>query len=229
MRLPVGPGGGLQNPPNPPPPLPGELTVPKADEVIMRSCPQDEVLQTPVTPVSAEALLSLQQFAIKKYTQTLDDETRKRNLMRHLDKFTKAAQTSFAKGALQQHQIRFLIKMNDESKVRRSVKSEILAKGEGKVMSYEDLDAARTERAEKEAAKAAKGKGKRGRKPKSVEGEVEDASADNVKRSRKRKSAAVEAGASERKAKVARMSEPSEPFMSPVTQMVAPVAQMMPR
>src|SRR5436305_7812636 len=55
---------------------PAELTI-QADEVNMRSCPQDEVLQTPVTPASAEALLSLQHFVIKKYAHTFDDETRK--------------------------------------------------------------------------------------------------------------------------------------------------------
>jgi hypothetical protein len=43
--------------------------------------------------------------------------------------------------------------------------------GKGKVISYEDLEKARADRAAKDAAKA-KGKGKRGRKPKSVpEGE----------------------------------------------------------
>jgi hypothetical protein len=51
------------------------------------------------------------------------------------------------------------MKLNDESKVRRSTKSEILAKGEGKVMSYEDLLKARAVRAQKEAAREAKGKG----------------------------------------------------------------------
>jgi hypothetical protein len=102
--------------------------------------------------------------------------------------------------------------MNDESKVRRSTKSEILAKGEGKVMSYEDLEEARVKRAEKEAAKA-KGKGKRGPKPKSTA--PEEASANNAKRGRKRKSAEAEPDARPESArtKVARMSEASEPSM----------------
>jgi hypothetical protein len=73
------------------------------------------------------------------------------------------------------------MKLNDESKVRRSTKSEILAKGEGKVISYEDLLKARAVRAEKEAAREAKGKGRRGRKPKSVAPEVEEASMDNAR------------------------------------------------
>jgi hypothetical protein len=62
---------------------PAELTIPKADEVKVRPCPQDDVLQTPVTPVSAEALMSLQNFIIKKYAHALN-ETSKQSLARHL-------------------------------------------------------------------------------------------------------------------------------------------------
>jgi hypothetical protein len=109
---------------------PAELTIPKADEMKVTSCPQDDVLQTPVTPVSAEALMLLQSFVIKKYAHALD-ETSKQNLARHLQKFTKASQTSFVKGVLQQQQIRFLIRMNDESKVRRSTTSVGTGEGEG--------------------------------------------------------------------------------------------------
>lgn len=117
---------------------------------------------------------------------------------------------------LQQHQIRFLIKMNDKSKVRRSTTSVVL--GKAKVMSYEDLVEARAKRAEKEAAKEAKGKGKRGR-PKSAALEVEEVSTDNVKRGRKRKNATLESDKQELgKAKVARMSE--EPSVVPVAQMI---------
>jgi hypothetical protein len=53
-----------------------ELTIPNADEASVRSCPQDEVLQTPVTPVSAEALMSLQKFVIKKYAHMLDETSK---------------------------------------------------------------------------------------------------------------------------------------------------------
>ena len=143
---PLDPDRVLKDTPKPP----AELTNPKADEVKVRSCPQDDVLQTPVTPVSAEALMSLQNFIIKKYAYALD-ETSKRSLVRHLQKLTNAAQTPFAKGVLQQHQIRFLIKMNDESKVRRSTTSVVL--GKAKVLSYADLVEARAKRAEKEAPK----------------------------------------------------------------------------
>lgn len=59
--------------------------------------------------------------------------------------------------------------------------------------------------------------------------EVEEASADKRKCGRKRKSAALEADAPEPTAKVARMSEASEPAMAPVAQMIALVAQMIAR
>jgi len=92
-------------------------------------------------------------------------------------------------------------------------------------MSFEDLKEARTKRAEKEAAIEAKGKGKRGRKPKSAAPEAEEASAVKVKRGRKRKRAVIEA--SEPKAKVARMNEvhveedevAPRPFRAPVARM----------
>ena len=56
-----------------------ELTVPKADEVEVGSCPQDEVLQTPVT---VEALTSLHGL-IEQDAHTLD-ETSKQRLQRRL-------------------------------------------------------------------------------------------------------------------------------------------------
>jgi len=59
-----------------------------------------------------------------------------------------------------------LITINDEAKVRRSIKSVVL--GKAKVMSYEDLVAKRAKREAKEQDKA-KGKRKRGRKRKSPE------------------------------------------------------------
>ena len=111
------------------------------------------------------------------------DETSKQRLQRHQQKLANAAQTSFSEHALLQDQNRFLTRMNNEAKVRRSTKSVVL--GKAKVMSYEDIEEARAKRAAK--AQAAAGKGKRGRK---------------------RKSPAEEAGAPESaKAKVARMSE----------------------
>jgi len=91
------------------------------------------------------------------------DETSKWRLQRHVQKLANAATTSFAERALQKEQIRFLHKVNNEAKVRRSTKSVVL--GKAKVMSYEDLEEARAKRAAKDVAKG-KGKGRRGRKRK---------------------------------------------------------------
>ena len=134
---------------------PAALTVPKADLAKVEHYSQDEVLQTPTTPstpMSAEALISLQNMIIKRDAHALD-RTGMQSPQRHLHKLIKAAQISFAKSALQQDHIRFLNKINDEAKVRRSTKSEILAKGMEKVMSYKDLETARAACAAKEQAK----------------------------------------------------------------------------
>jgi len=192
---------------------------------------QGEIVQTPATPatpVTSEALASLQNV-IKQDVHTLD-ETSKQRLQRHLQKFANAAQISFAQRTLQQDQIRFLVKMNKEAKIRRSTKSVVL--GKAKVMSYEDLEEARAKRAAKDAAKAAKevakeeataGKGKRGRKRK-IPVEVNAPESGKGKHGRKRKSPAdapepnsqvaqiteaevAEADAPEPKPPVARMSE----------------------
>ena len=190
--FPLNPDRVLRDMPKPP----AELTIPKVDEVRVASvkvaaCPQDAIPQTPVTPVSAEALGSLQDLILKQDAHALD-ETSKQNLKRHLQKFAKATRASFAKVVIQEDQIQFLTTINNEAKVRRSTKSLVL--GTAKVMSYEDLEEARAKRAEIEAAGAAKGKSNRGRKRKSSAPEAEEATAHKAKRSRKRKSAALEAG-----------------------------------
>jgi hypothetical protein len=131
------------------------LTIPKAAEV---KAPQYEVLRTPVTPMSAEALSS----PLNMIKQVPDDETSRPHKERLQKKVNNAAQISFAKSILQQDHIQFLIKMNDEAKPRRSTKSVVL--GKAKIMSYEDLQEARKKRAAKDAAAAAKPK--RGRKRK---------------------------------------------------------------
>src|ERR1700761_218607 len=105
-------------------------------------------------------------------TQDPHDEASKQRHKRLIQKLSNAAQTSFARHALDQDYIRFLHKMNKEATARRKTKSNIL--GKAKVMSYDDLEAARVKRAEKEAAKEAKGKGKRERRPKSAPTETEE-------------------------------------------------------
>ena len=180
---------------------PAELTIPQAN-------PQDALLQSPVTPVSAEGLISLQNVIIKQDAHALD-ELSKKSLQRHLEKFAKAAQLSFAKAVLQQNHIRLLLAINNEAKVRRSTKPVVLgtAKGTARVMSYEELEEARAKRAKQDAAKEAKGKGKRGRKRKnSTTPEAVEDNTNKVKRSRKRRSAATETEA-DAGAKKVRMSK----------------------
>jgi hypothetical protein len=116
-------------------------------------------------------------------------------------KHTNATQLSFTERALLQEHNRFLAEINNEAKVRRSTKSEIL--GTARVMSYEDLEKARAERAAKEAAKEAKKAEKKAnkaakeaKKVASATPEAEEATAAKGKRGRKRKSP-IEADAPE--------------------------------
>jgi hypothetical protein len=119
--------------------------------------------------VTAEAFMSLRDLIVHQDAHSLDDVDQQR-LKRHMQKFTKGAQTLIVGGTLQQDRIKSLLKANDEAKPRRSTKSIVL--GKAKVMSFEDLVEARTKRAEKEANKAAKKKRTRGRKPKNSALEV---------------------------------------------------------
>lgn len=121
-----------------------------------------EALQTPVTPVSSEALSSL----LTLIREDLHNERSKQRHQKLVQKLANAAQTSFAQQALDQEHIKFLSKMNNEARSRRKTKSEILGKGKARVMRYEDIEVARAKRAEQKAATEAKDKQKRGRKPK---------------------------------------------------------------
>ncbi|KFY97081.1 hypothetical protein V500_02209 [Pseudogymnoascus sp. VKM F-4518 (FW-2643)] len=161
-----------------------------------------EAVQTPVTPVSAEGLMSLYDL-IKQYAQTLDATSTQR-LQKRVQKLANAAQGSLAECALNSRN-QVLTEANNEAKVRRSTRSVVLGKGKGKVMSFEDIEVARA-RAAKDAVKS---KGKRGRKRKNTEPEASEAelepevevvsSMKEVKngkgsRVRRRRSAALEAG-----------------------------------
>ena len=156
----------------------------------MGSCHQDQVPQTPVTPVSAEGLASLHNL-IKQDAHTLN-KTSIQRLERHVQKLANAAQISFAERALLHDQNQMLTRMNNEAKVRRSTRSIVL--GKAKVMSFEDIEVAQATRAAKEVIK---GKGKRGRK---------------------RKSAAQEAD--EPEPEVARLMYTPVPWTAPVAQMI---------
>ena len=197
---------------------PTQSTVPNADEIGVGSSHQDEVPQTPVTPVSAEGLASLHNL-IKQDVHTLNEASIQR-IERRVQKLADAAQISFAdraflraEGALLENRNQMLTELNNEAKVRRSTRSVVL--GKAKVMSYEDLEEARKKRAAKDAKK---GKGKRGQKHKSAALEADEPEGDEPeadeeepepepevvhaakeatkgkgKRGRKRKSAALEA------------------------------------
>ena len=146
--------------------------------------------------------MSLQNLIIEKDAYALDEKS-KESLHRHLLKFSKAAQLSFAKGALQQNHIQLLLKVNDEAKVRRSTKSLVL--GTAKVMGFKELQDARAKRAETDAAKATKAKRKQGRK---------------------RTKADADADATEARRKVARTGEGLAPTRASVLSPRVPVAHM---
>jgi hypothetical protein len=163
---------------------------------------------TPATPVTLEALTSLQDL-INQDASGLDEMSKWR-LQRHIEKLTNAAKISFAKNDLQKDQIRFLHKVNNEAKVRRSTKSVVLAKGKGKVVKREDPEEARKKRTAKDVGKA-KGKGTRDRK-------------------RKAPASSSEADVLKPKAKAARKSTATESILDPSVwegeEQVAPVARM---
>jgi len=128
---------------------------------------------TPVTPVSAEGLASLYSL-IKQDTHTLNGTSIQR-LERYVQKLVNAAQISFAERDLLHNQKQMLTRMNNEAKVRRLTKAVVLGQGQGRVMSFEDIEAARAARAVKDAVK---GKGKRGRKRKSAALEADELEAE---------------------------------------------------
>ena len=73
---------------------PAQLPIPGADETVVA---QDKVPQTPVTPVTAEALIPLHNL-IKEDARALDEVSQQR-LQRHVQKLASAARVSFAKCA----------------------------------------------------------------------------------------------------------------------------------
>ncbi|KAH8595332.1 hypothetical protein B0O99DRAFT_709577 [Bisporella sp. PMI_857] len=124
---------------------------------------------------------------------------------------------SFAQCALLGDRNQLLTRINNEAKVRRSIKSVVLEKGKVKVVSSKDIEVPRATRAAKEVTK---GKGKRGRKHKSavLEAEAESKVAHAAKevitgkrkRGQKRKSAIQKADEPEQE--VAQMIEAPGPW-----------------
>lgn len=182
---------------------PDTVAVPEVAEVVI-SFPQDEEPQTPVTPVTTEALASLHNL-IKQNTSGPDKQSTQR-VQRHVQKLASAAQISFAECALLREQNQFLSEINQEAKVRRSTRSLVL--GKAKVMSYEDLEVARENRAAKDKVTAAgkgKGKGSRKRKCAAPEADVAEPNAKVVRTSTVRKAAKDKDLVMPWKAPVARM------------------------
>jgi hypothetical protein len=77
------------------------------------------------------------------------------------------------------------------------------------VISYKDLVEARAKRVVKEATRAAKGKGKRGRKSKSSPPELEEDTTETARRGRKRKSAELEAPELTNNARISNAPKPA--------------------
>ena len=155
--FPFNPDRVLKKTPKPP----TQSTVPRADEIQVGSSNEDEVPQTPVTPVSAKGLASLHNL-IKQDALTLNEKSIPR-IQRHIQKLANAAQIFLTDGALLNNQVQILTRMNNEAKVRRSTRAVVL--GKAKVMSFKDIEVAQAARTAKEVIK---GKGKRGRKRKSA-------------------------------------------------------------
>ncbi|KAL9063088.1 MAG: hypothetical protein Q9161_009632 [Pseudevernia consocians] len=124
------------------------------------------------------------------------DETSIQRLERRIQKLVNATQTLFAERPLLYDHNQILININNEAKIRRSIRSIVLGKGERKVMSFEDIEVTRAARAAKEVIN---GKGKRGRK---------------------RKSAAQEADEPDSEPEVARVIKAQEPWRAPVARMI---------
>jgi len=190
-----------------------EMTNPEVKEVREEQRPQYEALPTPATPMSAEALNLL----LNVIHQVPDDSESSRQRKERLQyKIITAAQTSFAKNALLEDRNQFLTKINDESKPRRITKSVTL--GKARVMSYEDLEKARAQRAAKEAAKEARKVATEARRV---------ATAGKGKLSRKGKKNPAGAGALEPEATTLEMSEAPSEESGPVPEpWRAPVARM---
>ncbi|KAH9867423.1 hypothetical protein IAQ61_008016 [Plenodomus lingam] len=136
-----------------PKPLAG-LSAPATNEMEGDACMQDQVPQTPVTPITANAVASLHNL-IKQDTHVVDEASRQR-LQRRIQKLTNATQLSFAERALLEEQNQFFTEINNEAKVRRSTKSIMLETGSARVVSYEHLVEAREDRASKDAEKEAR-------------------------------------------------------------------------
>jgi hypothetical protein len=193
---------------------------------------QDEVIQTPVTPVSSEAVTQLLSLINQESRNDDPNELRRHKLTQ---KLANAAERFIAQQALDQNYIGLLKAANNEAKTRRNTKSDILKKpgknGEGRVMGQEDLKAIRADRAERakqDAAKKAAGKAKRGRPKTTMQA---DEGEPGKKRGRKRKRVAAEGVPDEQEVRVSgpstKTARATDALIDPTLETWrAPVAQM---
>ncbi|KAI9760480.1 MAG: hypothetical protein M1840_002408 [Geoglossum simile] len=79
--------------------------------------------------------------ALQEDTSTIN-ETCITRVQRRVQKLANAGQKAIAYCALLEHEKQLLKKINSEAKVRRSTKSNVLGKGQGKVMSFENIEVA---------------------------------------------------------------------------------------
>jgi G3E family GTPase len=173
-----------------------------------------------VTLVSSEALASL----LTLVKQDSHDETSTKRHRKLVQKLANAAKISFAQQALNQDQIWLLPKTNNEARTRRKTKSEILGRGKARVISYEDIEAARAKRAKQEANKEAQGKRKRDRPKRiAVEAVVEEveATADNGACKKAKRTAQEAKEALALQVSVSHIAEESAPrlYRAPVARM----------
>ncbi|KAF1817720.1 DDE-domain-containing protein [Dissoconium aciculare CBS 342.82] len=107
---------------------------------------------TPVTPVDLAGILTLHDV-IRRDVQGLDSGSQRR-LQKHVQKLSKAVETSFAEHVLLERRNKFLQRSNSEARVRRSTRSKVI--GTARVMSCANLEKARDERALRDARSIAK-------------------------------------------------------------------------
>ena len=204
-----------------------EPTIKKIGDVEAGCCAPDQatVPQTPVTPVSTEAVTALHNL-IAEDARMLDQSSRLR-LQRHLQKLTNATHLSFDERALLREHNRFLAEINNEAKPRRVTKA--IKLGTARVMSYKDLENARAERAAKEAKKEAASEARKAREAKKAADATIDAEQPGVgqfKRGvkRKRSTAAETPEPAAKEAKTSRAYAAGDESISLPWQ--APVARM---
>ena len=116
------------------------------------------------TPTSARSL----SFFQRHLEEQIDDGNVTQ--IASLNKIVKAAEKPFADGVLMRDEVQGLLEQNNEGKPRRSLKRNVVGKGE--IMSYEDIVAAREDRDRKEADEKRGKVVKSGRKPLRVPAEA---------------------------------------------------------